>query len=94
MTIFGFVISLAVILLLSQRNLAIAIITGAILLGLFTIPPSVVLERIVFTITDLQIIILALAMGIIPILGGVMKRSGEIDQLVENLRKMRWKRMR
>ncbi len=82
----GFIISLAWILILSRRNLALAIITGAIILGLFTLPPAVVFDRILYTITDSSIILLALAMGVIPIIGGTMETSGQIDSLVNNLR--------
>jgi len=86
LTWLGFLVSLAGILLISQKNLALALIIGAIILGLFTLPLGVILDRIVYTITESSIILLALAMGVIPIIGGTMKESGQIDSLVSNVR--------
>ena len=82
----GFIISLAWILILSRKSLPLALITGAIILGLFTLSPAVALNRIIYTIADSSILLLALAMGVIPIIGGTMKSSGQIDSLVNNLR--------
>ena len=82
----GFLISLAGILVISRKNLALAIATGAIILGIFTMEPRLVVDQIILTVTDSSIVTLALAMGIIPLLGGVMKDSGQIDSLVNNLR--------
>lgn len=86
MTLLGFLISLAAILIISKKNLAVALITGAIVLGLFTLPSDLLWDRIVFTITDASIVMLALAMGVIPVIGGTMKESGQIDSLVNNVR--------
>ncbi len=86
MTWIGFLTSLAVILILSRKNLALGLAGGAITLGLFTIPLSLLWDRILFTITDPSIILLTLAMGIVPLIGGTMKAGGQIDSLVNNLR--------
>jgi integral membrane protein (TIGR00529 family) len=82
----GFLISLGGILIISKRNLPLALISGAVILGLFTLPLEVVLDRFIYTVTDSSIILLALAMGVIPIIGWTMKKSGQIDSLVNNLR--------
>jgi len=82
----GFIVSLAAILVISKKNLAVALISGAIILGVFTLPLNLVLDRVVYTLTDLSIIMLALAMGVIPVIGGTMKESGQIDALVNNVR--------
>jgi len=82
----AFGVSLASILVISKKNLALALVSGAIILGLLTLPISVVADRILFTLTDLSIVLLALAVGLIPIIGGTMKESGQIDSLVANLR--------
>jgi len=86
MTWVGFLVSLAGILIISKKNLALALISGAVILGLFTLPLGVVLDRIIYTITDSSIVVLAIAMGIIPMLGGTMKQSGQVDGLVNNIR--------
>jgi len=82
----GFAASLAGILIISKKNLALALISGALLLGLFTMPIAQLAGRIVQTLTDPSILMLAAAMGIIPLLGGTMKDSGQVDSLVNNLR--------
>lgn len=82
----GFLISLASILVISKKNLALALISGSIILGLFTLPIAIVFDRLLFTISDPSTILLALAVGVIPIIGGTMTASGQIDGLVENLR--------
>ncbi|MCK5126622.1 MAG: DUF401 family protein [candidate division Zixibacteria bacterium] len=82
----GFIVSLVTILIVSKRNLPLGLIGGAIILGVFTLPFSSVLNQISKTLSDPTVLIIAAAMGIIPLLGGVMKESGEIDLLINNVR--------
>ncbi len=82
----GFAASLATILIVSKKNLAVGIILGAVVLGLFTLPGKILVEQIIKTATDSSVMLLALAMGLVPLLGGVMKAGGQIDSLVANLR--------
>jgi len=86
LTWIGFLVSLVGILILSRKNLALALSCGAIILGLFTLPPAMVIDRVLFTLSDPTILLLAMAMGIIPLLGGTMKQSGQVDVLVNNVR--------
>ena len=82
----GFIVSLIVILIVARKSLPLALFCGAIILGISTLPLSIILDRLIFTITDLSIIFLSLAMGVIPMIGGTMKQSGQMDDLVNNLR--------
>ena len=82
----GFLLSLATILVISKRNLPLALISGALLLGLLTLPVSAVIHQTTRTLTDRSIVLLALAMGVIPVIGGTMKESGQIDSLLDNVR--------
>jgi integral membrane protein (TIGR00529 family) len=82
----GFIISLVIIIGVARKNLPLAIFCGALVLGLFTLPVLTILEKIIFTLSDLSIVFLALAMGVIPMIGGAMKQSGQMDDLVNNLR--------
>lgn len=86
MILAGFLVSLAAILLISQRSLPIALITGSIVLGLFTLPFDELITNIGGTLSDSSILFLALAMAMIPVLGGTMKDSYQIDSLIDNLR--------
>ena len=78
--------SLAGILVISKKSLPLALVCGALLLGLFTLPISVIVERVIFTLTDASILFLAIAMGIVPMLGGTMTDSGQVESLVRNVR--------
>ncbi len=82
----GFIISLIVILIVARRSLPLALFCGALILGLFTLSPISILHEIIATVSDFSIILLALAMGVIPMIGGTMKQSGQMDDLVNNLR--------
>lgn len=82
----GFLTSLAAILIISRKNLALGLCCGAITLGLFNLPIVELWNQIVLTVTDPSIILLTLAMGIVPLIGGTMKESGQVESLVNNLR--------
>ncbi len=86
MTWIGFLVSLASILIISRKNLALGLTCGAVILGLFVLPVAEVWNQIILTISDLSIVFLALAMGIIPLIGGTMKDSGQVESLVQNIR--------
>ncbi len=86
LTWIGFLVSLAGILIISRKNLAAGLISGALILGLFTLPVQSVFRQAIDTVSDPSIILLAIAMGLIPVLGGTMKESGQIDSLVNNVR--------
>ncbi|RKX24201.1 MAG: hypothetical protein DRP47_11745 [Candidatus Zixiibacteriota bacterium] len=83
---FGFIVSLATIVIVARKNLALALAGGAVVLGLFTMPILEVTHQILRTVSDFSIIWLALAMGMIPILGGIMIENGQIESLVQNVR--------
>lgn len=86
MNILVFLASLAVIIIISRRSLAFGIIAGALVLGVVTLPFKTFLDRLVVTCTDYEILAMSVAVGIIPLIGGAMKKSGQIDSLVENVR--------
>lgn len=83
---FGFLISLTTVIIVARKNLALAIAGGAVVLGLFSLSFSEVLHQIIRTATDPTIIWLSLAMGLIPVLGGIMMENGQIESLVQNVR--------
>jgi integral membrane protein (TIGR00529 family) len=70
----------------ARRNLPLALICGAIILGIFTLPFLEIIQVITSTVVDVSVLLLALAMGVIPMIGGTMKESGQMDDLVNNLR--------
>ncbi len=82
----AFIVSLSGILILSRRSLPLALISGALFLGFATLPFDQSLNLIFTTIIDPSTLFLVLAMGIIPLVGGVMKEGGQIDKLINNIR--------
>ncbi len=81
-------LSIAIVLLLviSQRNLALAMFTSAIVLGLMTLSPGGFLDRVYVTFSDRSIIFLAVAVAIIAMVGGTLEESGGMEGLVKNMR--------
>lgn len=82
----GFFCAIAVLLVVSRKNLPLALFLGGITLGFFTLSPSQLGIELLRTLKDPSVILLAIAVGIIPLIGGVMKEGGEIDRLVNNFR--------
>ncbi|NIP67120.1 DUF401 family protein [Candidatus Bathyarchaeota archaeon] len=82
----SFFFALAILLILSRKNFAIAMFVGALVLAIFTLPPNEIARSFISAFTDPSTILLALAVGLIPIIGGVLKDTGQMDNLVKNLR--------
>jgi len=81
----GFFIAMIALLVISQKNLGIAMLVGALILGVFSIP-----EHLAMTIwlaaANPSTILLAIVVGLIPIIGGTLKATGQMDNLVSNMR--------
>jgi len=83
---FGFFLAIVALLVISRKNLAIAMFIGAFILGVFTMPPNKVATAFYRAFTDPSTILLALVLGLIPIIGGTLEASGQMDNLVNNIR--------
>jgi len=81
-----FLVSIAIILVVSRKNLPLALFLGTFFLGLTVIGPNSTAEELVFTFTQPNVVFLALTVGIIPLIGGIMEETGQMDHLVKNLR--------
>lgn len=82
----GFFISVIVLLFLARKDLAIALFAAACVLGIFTSSPGLLLERVFLTFTDPSIVLLAMVVFFMPLIGGVLEESGQMDNLVKNMR--------
>jgi integral membrane protein (TIGR00529 family) len=82
----GFVLSIVYVMYISRRSVWIGLSLGALVLGVtcmnMTDLPGVVWD----TFTDTSILFLALAVALIPVLGGALEEGGLMDDLVKNLR--------
>ena len=86
LTWIGFFIGIAVLMILARKSLWIGLLVAAVILGIFSISPSQMGEQVLITLSDPSILLLALAVGIISMIGGAMEVSSLIDDLVANLR--------
>ncbi|RLC44679.1 MAG: hypothetical protein DRH57_08960 [Candidatus Cloacimonadota bacterium] len=86
---FGFLLSLALMIIIGQKNLWLGFIVGALVIGLFNFNIKQTLFEIQRTLTDPSILLLAIAVGLIPLIGGALEISGLMDNLVNNLKMKR-----
>ena len=82
----GFTVSIVVLLVVSRWKLWIAMVAAALVLAAFTLSPRETADSVWATLSDPGVILLALVVGLIPLIGGVLERSGRMDDLVENMR--------
>jgi integral membrane protein (TIGR00529 family) len=82
----GFLLSFVTLLLLARRSFWLALILASVVLGIFSLSLDVLSGVLVATIIDPSILLLALSVGVIPMIGGILETKGQMDQLVDNLR--------
>ena len=86
LTWIGLLLTLVVLLGISRWNLYLAMFTAALVLGLFTLPPLKVGLAFLGVLFDPGIVLLALVVAIIPLIGGGLEESGQMEELVSNMR--------
>ncbi len=82
----GFLLALLVLLWVCRRNFALGMFLGAFVLAILTIPPIEIGLLFASALVDPSTLLLAFAVGLIPIVGGLLKETGQMDILVRNLR--------
>jgi integral membrane protein (TIGR00529 family) len=82
----GFSLSIVLLLFVSRRNLALGMAVAAVVLAGFTLTPASFGDALWRTTSDPSVLLLALIVGLIPLIGGAMETSGEMGRLVSNLR--------
>jgi len=82
----GFFLAFAVLLIVSRKNFAAAMFSGSVHSGSFHQPFNEIAQPFISAFTDLPTVLLALAVGLIPIIGGSLKETGQLDNLVKNMR--------
>lgn len=86
LTWIGFSLSIILLLFIARRNLALGMAVAAAVLAAFTLSPASFGAALWRTISDPSVLLLALVVGVIPLIGGAMEVSGEMERLVSNLR--------
>jgi len=82
----GFSLAIILLLLVSRRDLALGMALATIALAIFTHSFDSFGAALWATLSDPSVLLLAVVVGIIPLIGGVMEASGQMDRLVANLR--------
>ena len=82
----GFALAVVLLLVVSRKNLALGMALATIALAAFTMVPGEIVDALWTTISDPSVLLLAAIVSLIPLIGGVMESSGEMDRLVANLR--------
>ena len=82
----GFSLAIGLLLVVSRRNLALGMGLAALALGAFTMSFGGIAEALWKTFSDPSVLLLTLIVAVIPVIGGTLERSGEMDRLVRNLR--------
>ncbi|RLI04454.1 hypothetical protein DRO38_01215 [Candidatus Bathyarchaeota archaeon] len=81
----GFLLAMASLLIVSQKNLGLAMFLGAFILGIFMIPERLPLT-VLSCLSNPSTILLAIIVGLIPLIGGILNETGQIDKLIRNMR--------
>jgi len=81
----GFFLAVAALLAISKKNLGVAMFVSAFILGVFTIPESLLLTVWSY-LSDPSTVLLAIIVGLIPLIGGTMNETGQMDKLISNMR--------
>lgn len=84
--IVAFILSLITILVLSKRSITLGVFVGALVLGLLTLPPKEFLKNLIIGLSNVNNLLLALAVGIIPIIGELLSESGLLDSMIQNFK--------
>ena len=82
----GFSLAVLLLLYLSRRSLALGMAVAAVVLAAFTLSFPEMGHALVATLGDPSVLLLALVVGLIPLIGGTLEVTGEMDRLVANMR--------
>ncbi|MCK5397957.1 MAG: DUF401 family protein [Thermoplasmata archaeon] len=82
----GFILSIVSILVISRWHLGASLSVAALILAVFTMSPDKFGSLGFETFTNPGIVFMALAVAMIPMIGGYLETSGLMDSLVSNLR--------
>ena len=82
----GLVASFLILLVVARRSLWVGLTVASIVLGTFYLKTPQVIAVFQQTLTDPSILYLAVAVGLIPVIGGCLEESGLLGDLVNNMR--------
>jgi hypothetical protein len=81
----SFIVSVALIIVIAQKNLWLGLFTGALSLGLFNLSLPDIFHTFFATVTDASILLMAIAVGLIPLIGSVLDAGGLMSGMIDSL---------
>ena len=82
----GFLLALIVMIVVARKSIWFGFFCGALVLGIFNLKFTEIFLQFRNTIFDPPILLLSVAVGLIPLIGGALEISGLMDDLVKNLK--------
>jgi integral membrane protein (TIGR00529 family) len=82
----SFIVAFAVLIIVSRKSLWLGMLLAAFLLGIMHLSFVSLLEITYNTIADSSVFLMAIAVGIIPIIGGIVQESGILERMTNSLR--------
>ena len=81
----SFLLSILLLLVIGRKNIWLGLMISSFVLGVLNLPFTDFVSIFVKTIGDPSILLLALTVGIMPIIGGALSASGLIKELIRSL---------
>jgi integral membrane protein (TIGR00529 family) len=78
-------VSLVLLMVVARKSLWVAFAAASSLLGLLTLPVPEFLEVTRRTFSDTSLVVFSIAVGLIPLIGGILETGGLLDALVKGL---------
>lgn len=98
-SIIAFLISIIVVLLGAKKHIEFSLLQGASLLGIITPSLSILFDSsLSYSLLPSKnqsdksniflpsVVLLAVSVALIPLIGGILEKSGQMDRLVNNMR--------
>jgi len=82
----GFSLAILSLICLSRHDLALGMTVASVVLAAFTLSLAELGQALLTTIADPSVLLLAGVVGLIPMVGGALEVSGQMDRLVGNMR--------
>ncbi|MBI4668230.1 MAG: DUF401 family protein [Elusimicrobia bacterium] len=82
----SFVLAVAVLLISARKYLWLGLVAASLILGIFNLSAVDLLKAVTGTFADPSVLLMAAAVGLIPVIGAAMETSGLMNDLANNLR--------
>lgn len=85
-SVIAFILSVIIILAVSKKSITLGIFIASLFLGVITIPSDLLFSYVLSTFFNVEYLMLAIAVGLIPIIGGLLIKTGLLDEMIQNFK--------